>query len=72
MDFNSPVLTSFYIDRKFHIRGTEAYLLDGSGNIMAQEDADQLIKFLTNHIIELQAAYDDLTAELREYKQKED
>ncbi len=67
---DADILTSFYIDQNFHVRGTEGYLLDSSGNIMAQEDAEQLILFLTNHIIELQSSFEKIQSDLVECQNK--
>ena len=58
------VLARLYIDQNFHVRGAEAYLLDSSENIMAQKDAEKLISFLTNHILELQTLNEELMDKL--------
>jgi hypothetical protein len=57
---DADVLIGFFVDQKFHIRGIEGRIISSSGNIMAQTDAEQLITFLTNHIIDLQDNYDEI------------
>ena len=57
---DANVLIGYFIDQKFHIRGLEGCIISSNGNIMAQTDAEQLISFLTTHIIELQNSYDEI------------
>lgn len=66
----ADVLASLYIDQQFHIRGAEAFIVDSSANIMAQEDAEKLIQFLTNHILELQELNEELVEKLQKFDKK--
>lgn len=59
----ADIITTLYIDKNLAIRGTEVALEDPNANIMNRDDAQTMITFLTNHINELQEAYDNLAEE---------
>ena len=62
----ADIITTLYIDKNLTVRGSEVALEDPNANIMNRDDAQTMITFLTNHINELQEAYDHLSEQYTE------
>ena len=64
------VLTTLFIDADLNIRGVEALQQEGSTDIVSKDDSVDIAQTLTNHILRLQADYDELLAKYKELEKK--
>ena len=56
----SDIITTFYVDKNLTIRDVDVAWENSSSNIVSENDTQKLVAFLTDHINELQDAYDSL------------
>lgn len=54
------IITTFYVDKNLAIRDVDVAWEDSSSNIISENDTQKLVRFLTDHVNELQDAYDSL------------
>ena len=57
----ADIITTLYIDKNLVIRGSDVVLQDHEANIISKDDSQTMITILTEHINELQVAYDNLS-----------
>ena len=57
---DSDIITTFYVDKNLTIRDVDVAWENSSSNIVSENDTQKLVAFLTDHINELQDAYDSL------------
>jgi len=56
----SDIISTFFVDKNLTIRDVDVAWEDSSSNIISENDTQKLVAFLTDHINEMQEAYDSL------------